>query len=239
MAKDPAFLFYSQDFIVGVQTMTYEDRGKYITILSQMHQQGRMDEETIRFIVGSISDKLRLKFKQDEKGLWFNERLELETEKRNNFTDSRRNNGKNGGRPKKEEASAKPKPNHKQNHMVNHMENENVNEDVNEIKIGDARGKIEAMLFAAIGDLYLDGQRPKWQHINFEFEVNTFKEKVRGSPEDYYNHDTNGIRKAFQYQLRYAKTTQHNGSGNNKNGKQQHTSSLIEGFKARHGGGGN
>jgi hypothetical protein len=51
MAKDPAFLFYSQDFIVGVQTMPFEDRGKYITILCQMHQQGRLDEETIRTLV--------------------------------------------------------------------------------------------------------------------------------------------------------------------------------------------
>ena len=78
MAKDPAFLFYSQDFIVGVQTMPFEDRGKYITILAQMHQQGRLSEETIRFLVGSVSDMLRLKFKVDEKGLWYNERLESE-----------------------------------------------------------------------------------------------------------------------------------------------------------------
>jgi hypothetical protein len=53
MAKDPAFLFYSSDFIVGTQTMNWEDRGKYITILALMHQQGRMDDETIRFLVGS------------------------------------------------------------------------------------------------------------------------------------------------------------------------------------------
>lgn len=130
MAKDPAFLFYSQDFIVGVQTMTFEDRGKYITILAQMHQQGRLSEETICFLVGSVSVSLRLKFKQDEKGLWYNERLEAETLKRNQFTESRRNNGKNGGRPKKTKASGKPKQKHMQNHMVNHMGNEN--EDVND-----------------------------------------------------------------------------------------------------------
>jgi hypothetical protein len=135
MAKDPAFLFYSQDFIVGVQTMTFDERGKYITILAQMHQQGRLSEETICFLVGSISVSLRLKFKQDEKGLWYNERLEAETVKRNQFTESRRNNGKNGGRPKKSKASGKPNLNHKQNHMVNHMgnEDEDVNESINDI----------------------------------------------------------------------------------------------------------
>jgi hypothetical protein len=141
MAKDPAFLFYSQDFIVGVQTMPFEDRGKYITILCQMHQQGRLDEETIRFIVGSISDKLRLKFKIDEKGLWYNERLELETTRRNNFTESRRLNGNLGGRPKKEKPKGKAKKNLKDNpkvmHTGNRMGNEDVNDNENNLLKGD------------------------------------------------------------------------------------------------------
>jgi hypothetical protein len=126
MAKDPAFLFYSQDFIVGVQTMDFEDRGKYITLLAQMHQQGRMEEKTIRFLVGSVSDNLKSKFAIDENGKWFNERLEEEAEKRNKFTESRRNNGSKGGRPKKE---IKPKGKPKKNLM------EDVNENEDEIVI--------------------------------------------------------------------------------------------------------
>lgn len=101
--KDPAFLFYSQDFIVGTLTMTFEDKGKYITILSLMHQQGRLDEKTISLLVGSISVNLRNKFSVDENGLWYNERLEKEIEKRNKFIESRINNGSKGGRPKKVE----------------------------------------------------------------------------------------------------------------------------------------
>lgn len=127
MAKDPAFLFYSQDFIVGIQTMDFEERGKYITILSQMHQQGRLSEKTIRFLVGNISDTLKSKFSIDENGLWFNKRLEIETEKRNKFVESRRNNGFNGGRPKNK---IKPNGKPKNNHKVNLMEDENVNENV-------------------------------------------------------------------------------------------------------------
>jgi len=136
MAKDPAFLFYSQDFIVGVQTMPFEDRGKYITILCQMHQQGRMSEETIRFLVGSVSDTLRLKFKVDERGLWFNERLELETEKRNHFTETRRKNGNLGGRPKESKPIGYPKGKPTNNQKGNLMGNENVieNEDEDVIK---------------------------------------------------------------------------------------------------------
>jgi hypothetical protein len=100
MAKDPAFLFYSQDFFVGTATMSFEDRGKYITLLCLMHQQGRMTEETIRLLVGSVSVNLKSKFEVDENGLWFNERLEIEAEKRIKFTESRRSNGSLGGRPK-------------------------------------------------------------------------------------------------------------------------------------------
>lgn len=132
MAKDPAFLFYSQDFIVGTNTMDFEDRGKYITILAQMHQEGRMDEETIRFLVGNVSDKLKKKFLIDENGLWYNKRLEEETEKRASFVDSRRNNGMKGGRPKNTET----KPNGKPNGSAKNNLHEDVNENENNIEYG-------------------------------------------------------------------------------------------------------
>src|SRR3989339_1774273 len=126
MAKDPAFLFYSQDFYIGTVDLTDEEVGKFIRILCVMHQKGRLKEETIRLLVGSVSVNLKDKFRIDENGLWYNERLELESDKRKNFTNSRKNNGSKGGRPKKVE------PN--ENHMVNHMEdvNENENENINE-----------------------------------------------------------------------------------------------------------
>lgn len=100
--KDPAFLFYSQDFITGTLAMPFEERGRYITLLCYQHQTGRMSEETISFLVGYFSDMLRLKFLVDENGLFYNERLEIEINKRNKFIESRVNNGSLGGRPKKE-----------------------------------------------------------------------------------------------------------------------------------------
>lgn len=207
MAKDPAFLFYSQDFIVGVQTMTHEDRGKYITILCQMHQQGRLDEETIRFMVGSVSDKLRLKFKQDERGLWYNERLELETARRNNFTESRRINGKSGGRPKKAKASAKPKQKLMQNHMDNHMGN--VNEDVNVIdnrKGVQGENKFTEQYFAEVFDSRTMGDyKLAFPHHDLQNEMGIFKMRVRSDPGKYQERETGGIRQAFTYQLSNSK----------------------------------
>lgn len=144
MAKDPAFLFYSQDWIVGCQTLSMEERGQYITLIANMHQQGRMDEETIRLLVGSLSVRLKRKFRIDSKGFYYNERLEEECLKRSKFTESRRNNGLLGGRPPLAEKTdrlpvAKPNPKATQNHMGNENENEIIVKD-DDMK-GGAGGK--------------------------------------------------------------------------------------------------
>lgn len=94
-----SFLFYPSDFIGGVQTMTFEDRGKYITLLSLMSEQGRMDEGTINAIIGSMSKILRSKFVQDKNGLLYNKRLDAELNKRKNINERNKKNGQKGGRP--------------------------------------------------------------------------------------------------------------------------------------------
>ena len=151
MAKDPAFLFYSQDFYIGTVDLTDEEVGKFIRILCVMHQKGRLKEETIRLLVGSVSVNLKDKFRIDENGLWYNERLELESDKRKNFTNSRKNNGSKGGRPKKVE----PNENHMVNHMedVNENENENINEDLNVFKNEKEKKKIEETVPVVLHEL--------------------------------------------------------------------------------------
>ena len=95
-----------------------------------------MSEKTIRLSVGSVSVDVLAKFKQDENGLLYNERLEIEIEKRSNFIDTRRTNGLKGGRPKAENKKpnglANGKPNAKANEKL--IENENVIEIINSIK---------------------------------------------------------------------------------------------------------
>ena len=68
---------------------------------------------------------------KDENGNYYNKRLHEEIIKRSTFVDSRRNNGKLGGRPSKPlgKPSGKPKENRKANLSENENENENVNED--------------------------------------------------------------------------------------------------------------
>lgn len=131
MAKDPAFLFYSSDFLNGISDLTMEERGQYITLLCLQHQKGELTDKTIRLSLGSVSVDVVSKFVRLKNGNLVNERLSIEIEKRKNFTESRRNNGSKGGRPKK------PLGLSKKNLMEDINENENedviihINEDCN------------------------------------------------------------------------------------------------------------
>ena len=129
MAKDPAFLFYSSDFLNGVADLTMEERGQFITLLCLQHQKGTLTDKTIRLCLGSVSVDVLSKFTKDKQGNFYNERLSEEIEKRIQFTESRRNNGSKGGRPKN---NTKPIGLAKHNHMED--VNENENEDINNNK---------------------------------------------------------------------------------------------------------
>ena len=125
MAKDPAFLFYSGDFLTGVTGMDMEERGQYITLLCLQHAKGHLSIDLINRSVPNVSRFVLEKFVQDDEGLYFNIRLEEEAVKRNKFCKSRSENRK----------SKKDKNNICETH-VEHMENENENviKDRNTIK---------------------------------------------------------------------------------------------------------
>jgi len=92
MAKDPAMLFYSADFMMGAMLLTMEERGQYITLLCVMHQQGRLTiEEMETVLMCKVSKNILKKFQKDSEEKYFNERLELEKNKRTEFSKSRRN----------------------------------------------------------------------------------------------------------------------------------------------------
>lgn len=119
-SKDPAFLFYPNDYIGGTMGMTFEEKGAYMELLMMQFNTGHMGGHMCGQLVGQLWDKLKHKFVQDENGLWYNERLDEEKSKRKAFTDSRKNNleGKN---------QHNKKGGHKKGHMTSHMENENEN----------------------------------------------------------------------------------------------------------------
>jgi hypothetical protein len=113
MAKDPAFLFYYQDFLVGTTFMTLEERGAYITLLCYLADKGKITlPEILKIIPEHIWSAICCKFK-NEGEYYFNSRLQEEIEKRKKFTESRRKN--------------LHKESHMDDHMKAHMENENEN----------------------------------------------------------------------------------------------------------------
>lgn len=131
MAKDPAVLFYTSDFLTGTAFFTMEQKGQYITLLCLQHQHESIPENHMISICGSLDNPVIGKFIKDEQGNYFNERMKIESERRKSFCESRSNN--KSGRPKKESND-----NHKEitsksydNHKIIHMETENETVNIN------------------------------------------------------------------------------------------------------------
>src|SRR5215217_4359701 len=112
MAKDPAFLFYTNDFSSGTQFFSDDQLGKYLRLLMAQHQHGHLSENQAIFISKSYDKDVMAKFKKDSQGLWYNERLETEINKRKNYVDSR---SKNKSGKTKEKIISKSYDNHMEN----------------------------------------------------------------------------------------------------------------------------
>ena len=127
MAKDPAVLFYTSDFLVGTMFFTDEQTGKYIKLLCYQHQKGRLTEKDMLKICKEYDKDIFNKFLKDEDGLYYNERMDKEFAKRREYSESRRNN-----RLANKDMNKICKTYDK--HMENININENRNEDVIEIE---------------------------------------------------------------------------------------------------------
>lgn len=122
MAKDPAVLLYTSDFLSGTMTMTNEEVGMYIRLLCLQHQKSTLTEKDMLSICKTYVQDVYEKFEKID-GYYLNKRMYEESEKRSKYTESRRSNAK-----------TKHMPKHMHKHMHEHMENENVNENINRIK---------------------------------------------------------------------------------------------------------
>ncbi|MBQ8840895.1 MAG: conserved phage C-terminal domain-containing protein [Clostridia bacterium] len=133
--KDPAVLFYTSDFLTGSTDLTIEERGQYITLLCLQHQKGHLSQKIIDLSVPNVSPDVLARFKKDRYGLYYNDRLEKEQKRREEYKENRLQNL----RKKKAEKSQKEQldnislcnkenmGDHMSNHMGAHSENENEN----------------------------------------------------------------------------------------------------------------
>ena len=180
MAKDPAFLFYPNDYIGGTMGMTFEEKGAYIELLMLQFNRGHMTTHMIGQQVGQIWESIKCKFIQDQDGLWYNARLDLEKERRSAFSQSRRNNIKGNNQ-------------HTIGHMTSHMEdvNVNVNKDINidfeyywseyDKKIGDKK-KLKSKW-----DKLSDKERQDAMNYIDLYKISVPDKQFRKNPETFLN----------------------------------------------------
>lgn len=116
MAKDPATLWYWNDWQGGTATYTRHLKGCFMDLLHAQFNSGRLSLAQIKIVLGVDFGQcwpiLQEKFIKDDNDKYYNRKAEEVKEKRQKYTESRRNNLK--------------KP-HMDSHMKPHMEIENEN----------------------------------------------------------------------------------------------------------------
>jgi uncharacterized protein YdaU (DUF1376 family) len=139
--KDPAVLFYFQDFLVGTEFMTDEEVGKYMRILCHLADKGSLCKSQLLRIckTSTIPEAISEKLLIDENGNYYQRRMREEREKRVNYSESRRIN-----RTKKEVKICKTYDVHMENENEN--ENININEDRN-VLLNKREGKFKSEVF--------------------------------------------------------------------------------------------
>ena len=131
MAKDPAVLFYTSDFLSGTFTMTNDERGMYITLLCIQHQKDYLMEKDMLSVCKAYVEQVYSKFIKTDAG-YYNERMKIEKEKRGNYCQSRRDSVLKGIDNKLHKHTKSVR-----NTYVKRMEdeNENINDNINKDKI--------------------------------------------------------------------------------------------------------
>jgi uncharacterized protein YdaU (DUF1376 family) len=164
MAKrDPAFLFYSDDFYIGTENLSFEHLGMYIKLLMKQHLNGWFTEANFFAFFGSTKVAPNLhqictqfapvieKFTKKNTGkqiYYYNKRLDFEVKKRMEYAESRRLNaaGKRGKNSKQVNGKFVTNDEIKKKHMHIHMGNGNGN-----IKRGMQGGK--NMLYFSLDEI--------------------------------------------------------------------------------------
>jgi uncharacterized protein YdaU (DUF1376 family) len=169
MAKDPAALFYSNDFLTGTAHMTREEKGLYIELLCHQQQRGALSVEFLKRIAGVDFERLwpgiKDKFIEDSAGKFFNKRMQEEVERRKKFTDSRRKN-----------LESKPHmDDHKETDMDNHT-GDRMEIEI-EIEKRNSNGNNEGGTGETKNCIYVDGEMILLEKLQEWFDENFFMQK--------------------------------------------------------------
>ena len=156
--KDPAVLFYFQDFLVGTELMAYDEVGMYIRILCHLADKKMLNMAQLRYVCrGDVPVSVMAKLQKDNNGNYYQHRMQEEREKRIKHCEHQKENINKRWNKNKEVGNTTVLP------------LENVNENVNVIK------DIINISFIVFWDLY-DKKRDK---IKCEGKWNRLTNKER------------------------------------------------------------
>jgi len=136
--KDPAILFYTSDFLTGITFFKEEQIGQYIKLLCQQHQLGHLPVNHMITVCGTLENPVVSKFKVDDKGLYYNQRMDEEIEKRLTYCNTRSHKGLAGRKKKSYDNHTKTV----RQSYGNHTENENDNDNSIGIEV-ESKNKIK------------------------------------------------------------------------------------------------
>lgn len=139
MSKDPAFLFYPNDYLGGTMGFSLEQHGAYLLLLIYQFNNGEFSIDKACSIVGvQIFESIRHKF-QEKGGCLCNARLMQEIDKRKSFSDSRRENANKRWNKRLNNMQVHSMCNATALHMGNENENENENRIEDSIGINEKK----------------------------------------------------------------------------------------------------
>lgn len=179
MAKDPAVLFYFQDFLVGTEFMEDAEVGKYIRVLCHLADKGVLTPKQLSFICRSdVPLSVLSKLTVDDDGNFYQRRMREERERRINYSESRRQN-----RIKKEDNICETYDKHMEN------ENENINRDINDtVNKKELLKEKEAKFIQQVHEIGQEYPETMLTNFcNYWTELNKSKTKMRYEGEKFFD----------------------------------------------------
>ena len=177
--KDPAVLFYFQDFLVGTDFMSADEVGKYIRILCHQADKGALTLPQLKRICeGNVPEAVMDKLRIDEEGKYYQDRMRTERVKRVNYSESRRQN-----RVKKDDKICET--------YDEHMENENENINIDIIEKGNKESLLKEKEVKFTHEVFETGQQyPEamlTKFCDYWTELNKSKTKMRYEGEKFFD----------------------------------------------------
>lgn len=227
MAKDPVLPLYYNDLTASTLDWTDEEFGAYVRLLIHQWRQGGIPKDYQRLTrIATSLDKnwsmLQTKFEEVD-GILKNKVMEDIRTKRTKHKQKQ-----------KENISKRYQNSTKQStkHIPLEDEYEKEKEELNNKEAEEFFEPLSDQWFDnAFDSIHLEKLHSVYRVIDVPDQLEKFKLKVRGAPEEYQHRSTGSIRLAFDYQLRNCKPEKLNGTPKDKS--TEHLGGLVEGFKLR------